>query len=134
MANRSERGESLLAHLDAAYSLARWLVKNEPDARDIVQDAFLKALHFEGPVKNPKPWFLTIVRNQAYTFLKKRPTPFTEESLDLAEQIADPSFSPEEIILKNVDMSLVRIALLSVSEEHREIFLLREVEDLLTKK
>jgi RNA polymerase sigma-70 factor (ECF subfamily) len=32
-----------LPHLDAAYNLARWLVHDEVDAEDVVQEAFLRA-------------------------------------------------------------------------------------------
>ena len=39
----------LVAHLDAAYNLARWLIRNETEAEDVVQDAYLRAIgHFEG--------------------------------------------------------------------------------------
>jgi Sigma-70 region 2 len=54
-----------LQHLDAAYNLARWLVHNEDDANDIVQDAFLRAMRsFDGfKGDNARPWLLAIVRN-----------------------------------------------------------------------
>lgn len=33
-----------LPHLEAAYNLARWLVRTDEDAEDIVQEAYLNAL------------------------------------------------------------------------------------------
>ena len=38
--------EVVLPHLDAAFNYARWLTKNEADAEDVVQDAYLRALRF----------------------------------------------------------------------------------------
>lgn len=68
-----KRFEELIApHLDAAYNLARWLTGNDSAARDVVQESALRAFRFlqrfaDG---NPKAWFLTIVRNESYTWLK----------------------------------------------------------------
>jgi RNA polymerase sigma factor (sigma-70 family) len=65
--------ELFLPQLDAAYNLARILVKRDQDAQDVVQDAYIRALkgfkHFRGG--NPRAWILTIVRNTAYSWLKK---------------------------------------------------------------
>ena len=75
---KKQRFETLaLQHLDAAYNLARWLVRNDEDANDIVQDAFLRAMRaFDGfRGDNARPWLLAIVRNTAFTWLRKnRPT------------------------------------------------------------
>jgi hypothetical protein len=65
--------ELVLPHLDAAYRLARLLVKRHEDAQDVVQDAYIKALkgfeRFRGG--NARAWILMIVRNTAYNWLKK---------------------------------------------------------------
>src|SRR5215469_17398721 len=63
----------VLPHLDAAYRLARLLVKRDEDAQDIVQDAYFKAFKgFEGfRGGNARAWILMIVRNTAFTWLKK---------------------------------------------------------------
>src|SRR5690349_9275099 len=63
----------MLPHLDAAHNLAKWLLRNEQDAQDVVQEAYLRAFksfsRFHGC--NGRAWLLTIVRNTAYTLLKK---------------------------------------------------------------
>src|SRR5437867_10045052 len=63
----------MLPHLDAAHNLARWLLRNEQDAQDVVQEAYLRAFKsfagFHG--SNGRAWLLTIVRNTSYTLLKK---------------------------------------------------------------
>ena len=65
---------AMLPHLDAAHSLARWLVRNQEDAQDVVQEAYLRAFRsfagFRGG--NGRAWLLTIVRNTSYTLLKKK--------------------------------------------------------------
>src|SRR5437899_8539795 len=63
----------MLPHLDAAYNLAKWLLRNEQDAQDVVQEAFLRAFKSFGGFhgSNGRAWLLTIVRNTSYTLLKK---------------------------------------------------------------
>ena len=60
-------------HMRAAYNLARWLVRNDHDAEDIVQESFLKAYKaresFRG--SEPKTWMLSIVRNTALDFRRR---------------------------------------------------------------
>ena len=65
--------EALLPHLDAAHNLARWLLRNEQDAQDVVQEAYLRAFKSFGGFhgSNGRAWLLTIVRNTSYTLLKK---------------------------------------------------------------
>src|ERR1700719_1559247 len=76
----------MLPHMDAAHNLARWLLRNEQDAKDIVQEAYLRAFKSFGGFhgSNGRAWLLTIVRNTSYTLLKKNraadlTTPFDEE-------------------------------------------------------
>src|SRR6266568_1413032 len=65
--------QTMLPHLDAAHNLARWLLRNEQDAQDVVQEAYLRAFRsfagFHG--SNGRAWLLTIVRNTS-TLCSKR--------------------------------------------------------------
>src|SRR5580692_2001029 len=66
--------KTMLPHLDAAYNLARWLTRNEHDAEDVIQEASLRAWRsFETflPGRDGRAWFLTIVRNTCYTWLRQ---------------------------------------------------------------
>ena len=72
--------------MDAAYNLARWLVHDDHDAQDVVQDAYLRAFRFAGGFRggDPRAWILAIVRNTAFTWLKRNrgsdpPTEFDEQ-------------------------------------------------------
>src|ERR1700689_1401314 len=64
----------LAAHLDEAYNLARWLMRHETEAEDVVQDAYLRAIsHFAGfRGGDGRAWLLTIVRNGCYDRLKQK--------------------------------------------------------------
>src|SRR5215469_1812923 len=72
----------VLPHLNAAYNLARWLVRNPQDAEDIVQEAYLRAFKFWSGYQggDARAWLLKIVRNTSYSFLeRKRPADQGEE-------------------------------------------------------
>ena len=64
----------ILPHLDAAYNLARGLTGNENDARDMAQEASLRAFKFFAGFRggDARAWLLTIVRNTVYTWLERR--------------------------------------------------------------
>src|SRR3954470_10976292 len=64
----------MLPHLDAAYTLARYLARDEDIAQDVVQDAFVRALRSFATYRdeNAKAWLLTIVRNVFLTTAKAR--------------------------------------------------------------
>ena len=80
--------EILLSHLDSAYNLARWLVRNDDDAEDVVQEAYLRAFQYSDGFRggDARAWLFTIVRNAAYTWLRK--TRALEPVTQFDEQIA----------------------------------------------
>lgn len=125
--------ESLLTHVDAAYNLARWLTRNDQDAADVVQESYLRAFRFIEDLKgaDTKPWLLQIVRNTAYSWLRKHrvqqaQVPIEEE--DLAS--SDPSPSPKDRVLQQGEQELVRSTLEALAPEYREVLILRELEEL----
>ena len=135
--------EIALPHLDAAYNLARWLARNDNDARDIVQEAFLRAFRafagFRGD--NGRPWLLAIVRNTCYTWLRQRGSPQLEVPFDEevhgdgAPGFPDrPSDNPESIIASIEEQRLFDAALDALPIEFREAVVLRDVEDLSYKE
>ena len=123
----------MLPHLDAAHNLARWLVRNEDDAQDIVQEAYLRALKafhgFHG--SDGRAWLLKIVRNTCYSWLRvNRPL---QDATEFDENIFAPdvrSPNPEEAVLKNANGTLVREALQKLPPNLREVLILRELEGL----
>jgi RNA polymerase sigma-70 factor (ECF subfamily) len=129
--------QAVVPHLDAAYNLARWLTRNDHDAEDVVQEAFLRALRFFGGFRggDARAWLLKIVRNTCYTWLdknraKQNPAVFDEE-VHSQEISAD---DPETLVLRNMDQKLVRQALEELPVEFRESLVLREMEGLSYKE
>jgi RNA polymerase sigma factor (sigma-70 family) len=125
--------EHILSHIDAAYNLARWLTRNDQDAKDAVQESFLRALKYGDSLKgeDPKPWFLKIIRNTCYTLIKRQKNPqffisFDEEIHGANEK----SENPELQLIRSADITLVRAALESLAVEYREVLILRELENL----
>jgi len=123
----------MLPHLDAAHNFAKWLLRNEQDAQDVVQEAFLRAFKSFGGFhgSNGRAWLLKIVRNTSYTFLKKNrvadlTTPFDEEMHVAGHE----SVSPATILEHAEDADLVREAMDKLPAEFREILVLRHLEGL----
>jgi RNA polymerase sigma-70 factor, ECF subfamily len=129
--------EILLSHLDSAFNLARWLVRNKEDAEDVVQEAYLRALQYSGGFRggDARAWLLTIVRHAAYTWLRKTRAyePVTEFDEELHTSEVGVS-NPEELMLRNADGRLVEKALSELPVRFREILVLRELEGLSYKE
>ncbi len=129
--------ESVLPHLRAAYNLARWLVRNEQDAEDLVQETLMRAFQGFGGFRgtDARPWLLAIVRNACFTWLRRnRPqdaaTPFDEEVHTLDGDV----LNPERLTLQEADSARVRQALQGLPAEFREVVVLREIEGLSYKE
>ena len=128
-----------MPHIDDAYRLAHWLTGNRTDAEDVVQDASLRAFRaireFAGG--SARSWLLTIVRNTAYTWLRKnRPTAvITVEDLEAVElEHAEPSDpngeTPEAALIAKVDAEQLRAAIAALPTPFRETLVLRDIEGL----
>jgi RNA polymerase sigma-70 factor (ECF subfamily) len=129
--------EMILPHLDAAYNLARWLTRNEHDAEDIVQDAFLRAFKFFESFRggNSRSWLLSIVRNTAYTWLdKNRKHEVGTISDEEIENIQDASPNPDVVSVSGADQQEIMNAITALPVEFREAIILRELEEMSYKE
>ena len=129
--------EVALPHLSAAYNLARWLTRNDQDAEDVVQEAYLRAFRFFSGYRGgeSRTWMLTIVRNACYTWLQnKRSRELTESIDETQEELTDLSPNPERRLLNDVDAQIVREALSELPLEFREVMVMRELEELSYKE
>src|SRR5438128_4880321 len=127
----------MLPHLDAAHNLARWLLRNEQDAQDVVQEAFLRAFKSFGGFhgSNGRAWLLAIVRNTSYTLLKKNrvvdlTTPFDEEIHTAGHE----SVSPATILEHSENAELIKEAMDELPAEFCELLALRHQEGLSYKE
>ena len=135
-ANEAEQFERVVVpHLDAAYNLARWLAGNDQDAEDIAQEACVRACRFIGGHRggNARAWLLAIVRNTAFTWLKKnRPHALVSIDDDALAQIEDQSAAAQAAF--SADKDALRAALEALPLEFREALVLRELEGLSYKE
>jgi RNA polymerase sigma-70 factor, ECF subfamily len=129
--------EALLPHLNAAHNLARWLTRNPHDAQDVVQEAYLRALKFFGGFhgSDGRSWFLTIVRNTYYTWLKQNKLPGVvsafDDNLHVKESEAP---DPERSQLLKSQSALVMAVVDQLPNEFREVIVMREFEELSYKE
>src|SRR5437879_5366859 len=121
----------IMPHLDAAYSLARFLMRNDQNAEDVVQESCLRAFRFYESFRgeNGRAWFLSIVRNTAFTALKRATK--DEAAVVFDEELHTPEDSPADIgaeLDRGVDRQTVRAAIEQLPAEFREAITLRELE------
>lgn len=130
--------EVVLPQLDAAYNLARWLVRNPQDAEDVVQEACLRAVKFFGGYRggDGRAWLLRIVRNTAYSFLEKnRPAELSEEFNEILHGVPASSESDTEtLLLKSIEVRMLQQTLEDLPVRFREALILRELEGLSYKE
>jgi RNA polymerase sigma factor (sigma-70 family) len=135
---QSARFEKVVVpHLDSAYNLARWLVKNGTDAQDLVQEAYLRAWKgfsgFRG--EDGRSWLLAIVRNTCYTWLheNRRQELAVEFSEDLHSRTAKVP-EPERLRAESASRQTLEAALQELPAEFREAIVLRELEGFSYKE
>jgi RNA polymerase sigma-70 factor, ECF subfamily len=136
---RRERFEqTVLPHLEAAYNLAHWLMRNDQDAQDMTQEACLRAFRlFDGyQGGNVRAWLLTIVRNTCYTWLHQNRPPDSAVEFD-GEIHSDESTGgadPELQVLASADKETLQRALEELPDVFREALVLREIEEMSYKE
>jgi RNA polymerase sigma-70 factor (ECF subfamily) len=129
-----DRFEQLvLPHLDAAYNLARWLMRGDHDAEDVVQEAFLRAFRafdqFHG--QDPRAWVLVIVRNACFTALRRNRSHADAATLeDEIEDVRPDAGDPVAVMERRALDEVVKRAIEALPLLFREVFVMREIEGL----
>lgn len=134
-----------MPHLDAAYNLARWLVRNNDDAEEAVQEAFLRAYRFFGSFRGEdgKAWLLAIVRNTCYTLRGRELEAGVCEEFDEQVHLPGPAApvagscvcrDPADIAIEHANRELINRAIENLPVAFREVLVMRELEGLSYKE
>ena len=128
---------SVLPHLDAAYNLARWLLRDDQAAQDVAQEAFLRAFRFFDGFRggDARPWLLGIVRNACFTWLGERGRDHVEFDEERDSGALDPTLEqagndPQRLLESKRERAQVNAAIATLPPLFREVLILRELEDL----
>jgi RNA polymerase sigma-70 factor (ECF subfamily) len=131
--------ELVIPHRNAAFNLAYWILQNREEAEDAVQDAYVRAFRafaaFSGD--GARPWLLAIVRNVAYSTLDARRRARSvvvlgEDVRQIGEMqdVASTEPSPEALVIAQGEGRRLHAALAALPAIHRDIVVLREMENL----
>lgn len=136
--DRTRRFEAaVLPHLDTAYNLARWLLRNEQSAQDVVQEAYLRAFRFFDGFRggDARPWLLSIVRNACFTWLGQNGRDAIEfdeahhgNTRDTPDALA--VNDPLHLLERKYERMQVNAAIAALPPLFREALILRELEEL----
>jgi RNA polymerase sigma-70 factor, ECF subfamily len=127
----------VLPQLGAAYNLARWLTRNDHDAEDVAQEAYLRAFRFFDGFRggDVRAWLLTIVRNTYYTWLTNNrlrdlSSPLEDEEWELESKAPDPELNA----IQTSERHRLEQAIEELPTEFREVLILRELEGMTYKE
>ena len=147
MKRRSQFEALALPHMDAAYNLSSWLLRDRGEAEDAVQDAYLRAWRAFDSWRGEdfKPWLFTIVRNVAYRRLRDRRRSAQVISIDdvfdgeiqaphLHLALREQSPGALQQLIAQEDSALVNDSVAKLPAQLREVIILREMEDMSYKE
>ncbi|MGA7867836.1 MAG: sigma-70 family RNA polymerase sigma factor, partial [Stellaceae bacterium] len=133
---RQARFEAIaLPHLDAAYALARWMTRNDADAADVVQEAFLRAFRYFDSYRgdDARSWMLKIVRRACYNWLERnRPADVIslEAEEELSGAVATSAIDAEALLESRSDLRRLDQLIEALPAPLREMIVLRELHEL----
>ena len=130
--NSESFDDAVLPHLNAARRLARWIMKNDHDAEDVVQEASLRAFRYFRTFNggNGRAWFLRIVRNTCSHWHRRKTQGLTDLFDEEQHSTMSPVNDPETLLLQSDTASAIKRAIAGLPDRSRELFVLREVEGL----
>ena len=133
VALRADIERAILSHIPAARKLASWLLHNEQDVEDAVQEACLRALQFYDSFngRDARKWLLAIVRNTCFTFLQKSRAGARVYPLDgFAYARSTDGSEPHSVVIKNEDAERLRRGLAALPFEFQQVLELRELKGM----
>lgn len=123
---------TVVPHLDAARRLAWWLMRNEADAEDVVQEAALRAFRYFSTFTggDGRAWFMKIVRNASYEWLGRSRQAVEDPFVEEEHPAVSTDFDPEMLLLRADDATLVARAMDRLPNRFHQVLALREFEGL----
>jgi RNA polymerase sigma-70 factor (ECF subfamily) len=122
----------MVPHLDAAYNLARWLTRNEQDAEDVVQEAYLRAFRFFDSFQggDGKAWMLAVVRNTCMTWLRREQSATRVQFDEGVHGVEAGGGTTESALVAEAGLGGLRDCLESMPAEFRGVLVMRELEEM----
>jgi len=120
-------------HLRRIFLLIYRMVGNVPDAQDLTQETFIKALQRRQQLKDAEraaQWLSRIATNTAIDFLRRHGRVSWCELEEAAEPLHSPERTPEEILLESERRELLADGLQALTPRERAALILRDIEDL----
>lgn len=112
------------------YDLVYRTVQNRAEAQDLTQDVFLRALRsfdrFEDTGRPFHAYLVTIALNLLRDRWRRRVQPSTR--LDNVPHLATLALGPEQLVLSDLDQSVIRDALASLPDDYQTVVRLRLIE------
>jgi len=124
--------ELIIPHLDAAHNLARWLTRNEQDACDVVQEAYMRAFRFFDSYRggDGKCWLLEVVRNTCFTWLRRERRSLTTVQFDEQAHGSGPQATQEDALVAAAKLTVLRKCIETLPDAFREVVVMRELEEM----
>jgi|KBSSwiStaDraftv2_1062776.scaffolds.fasta_scaffold325121_2 RNA polymerase sigma-70 factor (ECF subfamily) len=121
----------MLPHLGAAFTLARYLLREQADAEDAVQEAYLQALRYFAGFRgeNPRAWLLTIVRRVCYGWIE-RTRRQAWAGPEMVDDLPGAGDDPETAFLHGERQEQLARAVDALPFPFREVIVLRELQEL----
>ena len=110
---------------DQAWAVARYILKDDQEAEDATQDAFVKLWHHQHKIDQElvKPWLMKVTRNGCLDRLRRRRNNVEFEESHMAEEASGPS---DDLASGELGGWLKR-AIEGLKEPYRSLVVLRDV-------
>lgn len=135
--NRQAFGALVERYQDRLFNTLVRVLGSPDDASEVLQDAFVQAYtkleSFRGSSQF-YTWMYRVALNMACSYRRRNKRRYDEQSVEQIRELSgaepvDQSLPPEQLAMRVEQAELVQAALLEISEEHRQILVLREMED-----
>jgi RNA polymerase sigma factor (sigma-70 family) len=125
--------ELALPHLDAVNNFARWLMRNDDEAQEVVQETFLRALRYFDSYRgsDAKAWLFAILRNTCSTWRSRRRQTGATEAFD--ERTHSPQTAMRDLEQEMIDadrLVTLRQYIEMLPLDYREVLIMRELEEM----